>query len=339
MRYRNGYPRYVSVAEKQAKAQRKLNQLRKKNPDLAPIIIDGRRLAESWWGNAWNGNLEGYADYSNRIGRGRSYVRNGAVLDLKIEAGRIISLVQGTASSPYRVTVDISPLDKNDWDAIVDQCRGAIDSLEALLDGILPKSMEKILKQRGTGLFPSPEEIRFTCSCPDWAYMCKHVAATLYGVGSRLDRDPSLFFHLRNVNMEDLVSSVARKEADELLKKAKNRRSTRIIQDADLSSAFGVDFEDGAPQTRPFRTGTTPDKPGEKDTAPSKRTEPRSPVPAGDAYGTVVSLIRRRRVNGIGFLDLKEKTGLDDTLLRNIIQRARQKKDIRNQARGLYIKG
>ncbi|MFH1153838.1 MAG: hypothetical protein V1793_08480 [Pseudomonadota bacterium] len=367
-----GYPRYVSVAEKRAKAEKKLKQLMKKNPGLAPVIPRGNSLAESWWGKAWNKNLEDYADYSNRIGRGRSYVKHGAVLDLKIEPGTITSLVQGSAARPYQVEISIKPVKKSVWDTIIEDCRGAIDSLEALLDGTLPKAMETVLTRRGNGIFPSPQEIRFDCSCPDWASMCKHVAATLYGVGARLDSDPSLFFLLRKVNMDDLVSSVVRTEADGLLKKAGSRKSARIIRDADLSSEFGIEFEDDALLVSPLSSMsgkrspeiTAPGKkdPGKKD--PGKKDPGRaisqkkpgggnaspeaepvrkaalSPAAADvTPYETVVRIICRRRVNGIGFQEIKEKSGLEETLLRNIIQRARQKKDIRNNGRGLYIKG
>jgi uncharacterized Zn finger protein len=326
MRNRYGYPRYVSVAEKKAKADRKLKQLMKKNPGLSPVRISGNTLAASWWGKAWNTNLEGYADYTNRIGRGRSYVRHGAVLDLKIKSGKISALVQGTYSAPYRVDITIKPLKQSAWQQIIDQCRGKIDSLDTLLAGSLPKAMETILTKQGDGIFPSPKEIDFDCSCPDWASMCKHVAATLYGVGARLDADPSLFFLLRKVNKEDLVSRVIRSEADQLLEKARTRSSKRIIRNADLSSAFGIDLDDSAPK-RPAA-------------APPKR-KPAPPKASRDTpdYAAVVKLIRRRRVNGITFPELREKTRLPDKALRYIIARARAKKHIQSQARGLYIKG
>jgi uncharacterized Zn finger protein len=326
MRDYYGYPKYVSVAEKKAKAEKKLKQLRKKYPDLSPVTICGNTLAASWWGKAWNANLEGYADYSNRIGRGRSYVRHGAVLDLKIESGKIFALVQGTYATPYQVKITIKPLEKTAWKQVVDQCQGKIDSLDALLNGALPKAMATLLTRQGHGIFPSPQEIEFECSCPDWASMCKHVAATLYGVGARLDTDPSLFFLLRNVDKEDLVSSVIRSEADQLLKKAKTRTSKRIIRDADLSSAFGIDLDDSIPQ---------------RQVSPAQKNKPVPSPSTCDAtpYETVVKLIRRRRVNGITFSELKEKTRLSDIELRNVIFRARVKGDIQNQSRGLYIKG
>jgi len=240
-RYRYSFPKYVSVEEKRAKARKKIKQLKKKNPDLSPIQVPGRTLAESWWGISWNKNLEGYADFSNRIGRGRSYVRHGAVLDLKITEGKILSLVQG--SSLYKVEISIRKLKSSVWKMIVQECQGKIDSLGALIDGKLPKTMETLLTQPKSGMFPAPDEIDLNCSCPDSAYMCKHIAATLYGVGARLDYDPSLFFTLRGVKMKDLVSQAVKGEAETLLQRAKKKTSGRIISEADLSATFGIDMD------------------------------------------------------------------------------------------------
>lgn len=192
-RYGYGYPKYVSVAQKKAKAENTLKKLKKKDPDISPIEIQGTKLASSWWGISWNKNLEGYADFSNRIGRGRSYVRHGAVLDLKIKEGKIFSLVQGGASRPYIVKINIHKLKSTAWETILQKCRGKIDSMGDLVEGKLPRAMETLLTDSKNGIFPSPSEIQFDCSCPDGASMCKHVAATLYGVGARLDNDPSLF--------------------------------------------------------------------------------------------------------------------------------------------------
>ena len=192
--YDYGFPRYVSVGEKKAKAAKKLAQLKKKNKDINPIILKGSKLTNTWWGKAWNKNLEAYADYSNRIGRGRSYVRHGAVLDLKIQAGKVTALVQGTESRPYSVEIDIKSIPKTKWNEIKKTCQGKLASVAKLLDGKFPKELQEIFTEKGSGLFPKPSEINFDCSCPDWASMCKHIAAALYGIGSRLDENPSLFF-------------------------------------------------------------------------------------------------------------------------------------------------
>jgi len=191
--YYDEYPRYESAAERKAKANKSLEKLKKKNPDIEPAIIEGRTLAKNWWGKSWNKNLESYADYSNRIARGKSYVQNNAVLDLKISKGIALAKVQGSRAKPYDVEITIDALDNKRWEQIVELCNRRIDSLEQLIEGKFPKELEIIFTDKKYGMFPSPQEIHFTCSCPDWAYMCKHVAAVLYGIGARLDKDPMLF--------------------------------------------------------------------------------------------------------------------------------------------------
>lgn len=236
-----GYPRYVSVGEKRARARRKLEQLRKKHPDIRPVVIEGNPLVRTWWGKAWNSNLSKYADYANRVGRGRSYLRHGAVLDLQIRPGRVSSLVQGSRGNPYKITIEIKPISRSIWKKIRAACEGQVASLQELLDGRFPKGLAELFTAKGSGLFPSPKEIEFKCSCPDWAYMCKHVAATLYGIGTRLDEDPSLFFVLRKLKMEDLITQAVRDKSARLLKQAK-KKTSRVIDDADLGDVFGIEL-------------------------------------------------------------------------------------------------
>ena len=342
-RYSYGYPKYVSVAEKRAKAERKILQLKKKNPAISPVCVQGNKLAESWWGISWNKNLESYADYSNRIGRGRSYVRHGAVLDLKIKSGKIISLVQGSVSRPYTIEIGIQKIKTPAWENILKKCQGKIDSLHALLDGKLPKSMVDILIDKKDGIFPSPGEIKFYCSCPDSATMCKHIAATLYGVGTRLDQNPALFFTLRGVDMENLVSQAIQKEADQLIKKSKTKTSKRIIQNADLSSTFGIDFDEsplpGIPKPMPPRQKQSIHKPIKKlIKKPIKKPIKKKGKQELSPYETVVRIISRRKVTPIDFKEIKKRTGFEDTLIRNILARAKQKGVITNKGRGLYLK-
>ncbi len=237
------YPRYVSVAEKKAKAARKLKQLSKKNPAMQPIVLEGLAIAKTWWGKSWNLNLERYADYSNRIGRGRSYVRHGAVLDLQISAGQVKSLVQGSRTKPYTVTIKIKGIAKAIWQNMKAACAGKLDSLPELLHGKFPKALGEVFTAQGRGLFPSPQEIDFDCSCPDWAYMCKHVAATLYGIGTRLDDDAGLFFKLRNVKIDDLIQQTLKDQSYKLLEKAEQMSSGKIAE-SDLSGMFGIDMEE-----------------------------------------------------------------------------------------------
>jgi len=243
------YPPYVSVATKQAKAQKKLAQLKKKNPGITPLIVQGNKLAHTWWGKAWNTNLEKYADYANRIGRGRSYIRNGFVLDFKINHGQVTALVQGTRPQPYKVAIKIKPLHKGAWTKIKKQCEGKIESLQELIEGKFPKELNEIFTAKGHGLFPSPQEIEFNCSCPDWASVCKHVAATLYGVGVKLDDDPKLFFLLRKADMNDLITEALRDKSKKMLRKAE-KKTSRVIADLDAAKVFGIDFDETKTKNR-----------------------------------------------------------------------------------------
>ncbi|MDA8171875.1 MAG: hypothetical protein M0Z48_08635 [Nitrospiraceae bacterium] len=242
MSYWGYYPPYVPVAEKKARAAKKLKELSKKNPNLKPVILQGTKIARTWWGKAWNLNLERYADYDNRIGRGRSYVRHGAVLDLQIDSGVARALVQGSQSKPYSVVVSIKTLKKERWQTILSQCQGMLESLQELISGSFPKMLGEIFIHKDDGMFPHPKEITFNCSCPDWAGMCKHVAATLYGIGARLDESPELFFRMRNVEMGDLIQQAISGHKEKLLARAA-RKSSRVLEEVDLSSTFGIELQ------------------------------------------------------------------------------------------------
>lgn len=234
-----GFPKYQSVAEQKAKAKRAVEKLKKKNKDIEPVIIEGRTLVKSWWGKAWNHNLESYADYSNRIARGRTYVRNGAVLDLKISKGSIVALVLGSGAKPYTVKIQIDTLDPKKWEQVTTLCNNRIASLEQLIDGKFPKELEVLFTDKKYGFFPSPKEIHFDCSCPDWAYMCKHVAAVLYGIGSRLDLNPMLFFELRDVDSQALIKKSMEKKLENMLQNA-SKISDREIDEKDVFDIFGL---------------------------------------------------------------------------------------------------
>ncbi len=242
MSYYGGFSEYVPVAERKERALKSVEKLKKKNPDISPVIITGRQLAKTWWGESWNRNLESYSDYSNRIERGRSYVRNGAVLDLKIKKGVITALVQGSSTKPYKLDINIAPLSKDVWESITKECTGKIDSLQELVEGKFPKALSDLFTSKGKGLFPSPQEIDLHCSCPDWANMCKHVAAVLYGVGARLDDNPGLFFELRNINIDELISETISKKSQILIDKSKTK-SRRILDENDISDMFGIEMD------------------------------------------------------------------------------------------------
>ncbi|HBG01522.1 MAG TPA: hypothetical protein DDW87_08120 [Firmicutes bacterium] len=238
MAYYDRYPEYVPVSVKKEKAQRQVEKLKKKNPDLAPIVIEGRTIARTWWGKAWNANLELYADYSNRLARGRSYIRSGAVVDLQIDAGVVTALVQGSRRKPYTIQIEIDPVPDDQLERIVELCDQRIADLEQLVAGKFPKELGELFTVKGKGLFPTTKEIHFSCSCPDWASMCKHVTAVLYGIGARFDLDPTLFFTLRNVDFQLFIKKTIDQKMKSMLKNA-GKTTNRVLDDADVAGLFG----------------------------------------------------------------------------------------------------
>ena len=220
-------------------ADESIKKQQKKGKELHPIFIKGRAITKTWWGNAWCENLEKYADYGSRLDRGKRYVRTGTVVDLQIRKGKIEAKVQGRRKTPYKVEIRISPLNQEHCQQIIDRCSEKIENMEELLSGNFPIAMKEVFTSEG-GLFPKPSEISFNCSCPDWALMCKHVAAALYGVGVRLDENPALFFKLRGINMEKFIDVAVENRVESMLENAK-KPSKRIMDDSvDINSLFGV---------------------------------------------------------------------------------------------------
>lgn len=232
-----GWQPYVPVAQRRQKAKQLANQLSKQGRQLQPIEVQGRAIARTFWGKAWCENLEQYSDFANRLPRGRTYVRNGSVIDLKIEKGTVTSLVSG--SDIYEVKIQLTPLQDRVWKAICGDCSDSIDSLLDLLAGRFDSGVMQRLTRRGDGLFPQPDEIKLGCSCPDWATMCKHVAAVLYGVGARLDDSPELLFLLRNVDHTHLLGQASLEAVDEAL----SAGSSSELDGEDLSALFGIELE------------------------------------------------------------------------------------------------
>jgi len=242
-----GWKRYVPVAVRRQKTERTVAKLQKKGGVLLPVAAYRGAIAKSFWGKAWCQNLERYSDYSNRLPRGRTYLRNGSVIDLKIAPGEVTAQVMG--SSLYRITVSIREVAGTHWQAIARDCARSIDTLVELLQGQLSTSVMERITRPGTGLFPSPKEISFSCSCPDSAALCKHVAATLYGIGARLDAEPELLFGLRKVDAKELIAHAGEGAAPV----QKLPDAGRILDSSKLADVFGIDFGgvDRNPSHRP----------------------------------------------------------------------------------------
>jgi uncharacterized Zn finger protein len=252
-----GWKPYVSVAERKRQAVRRIADLRKKGRSVAPVTIKGRKIAETFWGISWCDNLERYSDYATRLPRGRTYARNGSVVDLQIGKGKIAAIVSG--SELYDVTVSIAQVARPRWKAICRDCAGSIDSLVELLQGRLAEGVMDRVCRQGDGLFPAPREIKLSCSCPDWAGMCKHVAAVLYGVGARFDEEPKLLFVLRGVDETELLAG-----ADRGLTMAKPAANAdNVLDDGDVAALFGLEMAES----------TTSDMPAPAVPKPSRRAK------------------------------------------------------------------
>ncbi len=226
-----------TTSELKKRSAESIRREKGKGSALEPVCVTGRTIAKNWWGQAWCSNLEQYADYASRLDRGKRYIRTGAVLDLKIETGKIRAKVQGTRKTPYKIEIRISPLSEEKCQEIIKKCSRKIENLESLLSGTFPEELKELF-QGNNGLFPEPKEISFNCSCPDWALLCKHVAAALYGVGVRLDNDPALFFQLRGINMDHFIDVTLANKVETMLENAGNF-SSRIIE-GNVDSLFGV---------------------------------------------------------------------------------------------------
>jgi uncharacterized Zn finger protein len=270
---------YVSVAERRRKAQQELKRRQKKGAVITPVVIEGRTIANSFWGKSWCANLEQYSDYANRLPRGRSYVRNGSVVDLKIKKGEVLASVSG--SRLYDVKIAIAPVVARRWKSICRDCAGSVDSLVELLQGRLEKGVMDRVCREGDGLFPSPREIKLSCSCPDWADMCKHVAATLYGVGARLDAEPRLLFTLRGINESDLLSGAGQNVS------LRNPANAKVLKGDDVAALFGLEMaeaaDEGARASSPPTKQSRPKSPSRRASAGQKRNRVGAAEPHDDA--------------------------------------------------------
>ncbi len=261
-----GWKPYVSAAERRKKAEKAAARARKAGADLSPVAASRGAIAKTFWGKGWCHNLERYSDFANRLPRGRTYVRNGSVIDLKITSGEVRAKVMG--SSLYDVNVTVVAVPGKQWRSISADCAGSIDSLVELLQGRLSKAVMERICRPSTGLFPAPKEIQFSCSCPDWASMCKHVAAVLYGVGARLDSQPELIFALRHADPKDLVA-----QAGAGLPKSKQTPAAgKVLDDDHLADVFGIELADIAPARKPGATR-------HKSTATIRKTAPARVAP------------------------------------------------------------
>jgi uncharacterized Zn finger protein len=260
-----GYPPYVPVAERRKKAERAAAKAKKSGTAMNGVAAFRGAIAKTVWGKAWCANLEHYGDFANRLPRGRTYVRSGAVIDLRLSGGDVVSKVMG--SHLYTVKVRVAKVQTTLWRSMSADCSSSISSLVELLQGRLSSAVMERMCRQHDGLFPAPKELIFDCSCPDGANLCKHVAATLYGIGARLDHRPELLFALRGVDPSQLVA-----QATAGLASTEKKASTnRVLDDASISDVFGLEMHESvAASDAPVILKPTP-KPKSKPKPSAKR--------------------------------------------------------------------
>ncbi len=315
-----GFGPYVPSWKRRQQAARKIAQLKKSGSNVKPVVIEGRAIATTFWGKAWCDNLEAYSDFANRLPRGRSYCRNGSVIDLQIAIGKLTALVSG--SEIYSVKVNIRPLPKERWRAVVRECSGKIDSLVELLTGKLSRGVMEVLCRPEAGLFPTSKEISLSCSCPDGAWLCKHLAAVLYGVGARLDQEPELLFVLRGVDQMDLIS-----EAGHGGTIGDATPPTNVLKEESLSGIFGIEM-DGNGHATPETS-----RQGRAHRAEAKLSPKARPTNGSAAAHTVVP--RRKQAGATVSCSALIARGLRHSVIQNWLRSGIL---LHTRSRGLYLK-
>ena len=298
-----GFRPYVTVAQRRAQAAREVVKLKKEGRAIAPVVIEGRKIARTFWGKAWCDNLTRYSDYANRLPRGRTYVNNGSVIDLKISRGEVVALVSG--SDIYKVKIDIAVAAPPRWRAICADCAGSVGSLVELLQGKLSKNVMERVCREADGLFPTPREIGMSCSCPDSADMCKHVAATLYGVGARLDSYPDLLFALRGVDRDELIVNVG---VDLSLSTAP-ATSDRMLATDDVAALFGLEMDEATvpppPKVRGRERNASQGRPA---STPPESTAPATRVATGKTNRQKIAQPGKRKASAAPALPVPSTT-------------------------------
>ena len=340
---------YESAALKEAKAESARKKLQKKNPNIRPVILQGRGIAHRWWGKAWCHNLERYAEFARHVDQGRQYVRYGTVLDLQIAPGQITALVQGSREKPYKVQIHIDRIAPGDWRPLCQAGEGRIDSLQTLLDGDFPKAVAERFTRQGQGLLPLPEEIHFECTCPEGDGLCKHVMAVLYGVGARLDEAPEQLFLLRQVNAQELIRPAATEDLDPLdapaqapaPAKTAGARQRRLAKTAGPPPA-GDKRKMNAPAAANGRRRRIVVNPAPQAAVPAQpvnaeksRAAVKEKGASSAAAEKILELIRQS-AHGIDADTLQRRTGLAVTVIRTAVYAALRKGLIRRVGWGLY---
>ena len=202
--------------------RRRDNDRYKRHPERRPRLpADGIKaksqrgdFGESWWAKRWISGLEGFG-YGGRLARGRSYARGGAVLSIEIGRGHVSARVQGSLPRPYQVKISLAPLGDAQWASATGAMAEQAIFAAKLLAGEMPQEIEQAFAAAKVPLFPrNSRDLTTTCSCPDQANPCKHIAAVYYLLGERFDEDPFLLFELRGRNKDQIGAALRGRRAD-----------------------------------------------------------------------------------------------------------------------------
>jgi uncharacterized Zn finger protein len=163
-------------------------------------------IGETWWSQRFIELLESFG-VGSRLKRGRTYARAGQVVELEVEPGLVLAKVQGSRYSPYRVRIRGKVLSEHQWRRAENAMAAQALPLAKLLAGEMPHDIEELFASCKLTLFPrSKRELTASCSCPDWANPCKHVAAAYYLLAERFDENPFLIFAWRGREQDELVA-------------------------------------------------------------------------------------------------------------------------------------
>jgi len=314
------WPAYVPVAKRRAQAKKQVEKLKKKGKKIEPVNIKGNKIAKTFWGKSWCAHLEQFSDYSNRLPRGRTYARNGSVCHLSIKKGRIEAIVSG--SSLYNINIKIKALNADKWKAIQQQCSGQIGSMLELLQGKLSDSVMKVVTEPTTGLFPLSDEINLECDCPDWADLCKHLAAVLYGVGARLDESPELLFLLRGVDHSNLISEIKLPSVS-----ANNDQAKRRQVKGDLGDLFGIELD----ETDPVKKTAAKKRTIKKKTA-KKKTISKKVIKTKNIRPTGKTIARIRKRFGMNYSQFARLIGVSGSTI-SVWERKAERLNLKQQNR------
>ena len=203
------------------------------------IKLKSKNISCEWWGQQWCQNIGKYADYANRLERGRTYIRKQAVESLELKDRYIAARVKGSYFPYYDVVVEVDPLREDKVSEVLEQ----IKDISLITNGYVSNDYYNLFTVK-EGLFPDTNEIRFSCTCPDCASMCKHVAAVLYAFGSILDKDPLALFKLRGVEVETYFDKKLYETANKMFQSISSFSSDeRTISEDDISNVFGLDID------------------------------------------------------------------------------------------------